>query len=248
MAIAPEYRKRVKESVTSRRVGLEGNLCELEEQIYLLNVRDVSPEPVSTAFIEEVDTDAEDDLDLAEPVDLPGVQLDEAELREVFLNDQYEPKEGDRVYVAKDAMPIRGIWAKLGDRPVHCILDWGCSIVAMSLATCNALGIVFDPTCCIPLQSANGKSDWTLGLAKDVPFRFGSVMAILQVHIADSPAYDVLLGRPFEVLTQARTQGFLSGDQHITLTDPNSERVITIPTCPREPPQFHKGDEREWRF
>ncbi|KAE9388759.1 hypothetical protein BT96DRAFT_793937, partial [Gymnopus androsaceus JB14] len=58
----------------------------------------------------------------------------------------------------------------------------------------------------------------------------------LQVHIVDSPAYNVLLGQPFEVLTQAQTQSFLSGDQHITLTDPNTERIITIPTVPREPP------------
>lgn len=174
--------------------------------------------------------------------------MEAEEIREVFFNERREPKEGDRVYVAKESMPIRGIWARIGDRPVHCILDWGCSIIAMSAATCNALGIVFDPTRSIPLQSANGKSDWTLGLATDVPFRFGDVTAILQVHIADSPAYDVLLGRPFAILTQARTQDFCSGDQHLTLTDPNNERVITIPTSPREPPKFFKNDETKWRL
>ena len=105
---------------------------------------------------------------------------------------------------------------------------------------------MFDPMHCIPLQSANGKTDWTLGIAKDVPFHFGDVTVILQVHIVDSPAYDVLLGHPFEVLTQARTQSFLSSDQHITLTDPNTECVVTIPTIPREPPRFQKEDEREW--
>lgn len=114
----------------------------------------------------------------------------------------------------------------------------------MSVATCNALGIIYDPTQCTALQSANSETEWALGIAKDVPFRFGEVTAILQVHIVDSPAYDVLLGRPFEVLTQACTQSFLSGDQHITLTDPNTKRMVMIPTVPRKPPQFQKMSER----
>ncbi|KAE9393351.1 hypothetical protein BT96DRAFT_829387, partial [Gymnopus androsaceus JB14] len=108
----------------------------------------------------------------------------------------------------------------------------GCSIIAMSMATCNVLGVMFDPMHCIPLQSANDKMDWTLGIARDVRFCFGEVTAILQVHIVDSPAYDVFLGRPFEVLTQACTQSFLSRDQHITIINPNTEKIVTIPTVP----------------
>ncbi|KAE9394568.1 hypothetical protein BT96DRAFT_827501 [Gymnopus androsaceus JB14] len=146
--------------------------------------------------------------------------------------------DANTIYVGRESTSIRGVTAIVGERPVHCITDWGCSIIAMSMATCNALGVMFDPTRCIPLQSANGKTDWTLGIARDVPFRFSEVTAILQVHIVDSPAYDVLLGRPFEVLTQARTQSFLSGDQHITITDPNTKKIVTIPTVPREPPKF----------
>ncbi|KAE9397192.1 hypothetical protein BT96DRAFT_941130 [Gymnopus androsaceus JB14] len=169
------------------------------------------------------------------------------EVLEVFMNEQKELTEGERIYVGQESTSIRGVMAVVGERPVHCITDWGCSIIAMSVAACNALGLMFDPTRCIPLQSANGKTDWMLGIARDIPFRFGDVTAILQVHIVNSPAYDVLLGRPFEVLTQARTQSFLSGDQHITITDPNTEKIVTIPTVPREPPKFQKLDEREWR-
>ncbi|KAE9394135.1 hypothetical protein BT96DRAFT_828203, partial [Gymnopus androsaceus JB14] len=144
----------------------------------------------------------------------------------------------DAIYVGRESTSIRGVTAVVGERPIHCIMDWGCSIIAMSVAACNTLGVMFDPTRCIPLQSANGKTDWTLGIARDVPFRFGDVTAILQVHIVDSPAYDILLGCLFEVLTQARTQSFLSGDQHIMITDPNTEKIVTIPTVPREPPKF----------
>ncbi|KAE9384808.1 hypothetical protein BT96DRAFT_793580, partial [Gymnopus androsaceus JB14] len=84
------------------------------------------------------------------------------------------------------------------------------------------LGIRFNPMHCIPLKSANGKTDWMLGIARDVPFCFGKVTTILQVHIVNSPAYDVLLGSPFEVLTQAWSQSFLSSNQHITITGPNT--------------------------
>ncbi|KAJ3780607.1 hypothetical protein GGU10DRAFT_337029 [Lentinula aff. detonsa] len=58
----------------------------------------------------------------------------------------------------------------------------------------------FKPSNCIGLQSANGKTDWSLGLARDVPFRFGEVLAFLQVQIVNSPVYNVLIGRPFKVL------------------------------------------------
>ncbi|KAE9383961.1 hypothetical protein BT96DRAFT_784876, partial [Gymnopus androsaceus JB14] len=61
------------------------------------------------------------------------------------------------------------------------------------------------------VQSVNGKTDWTFGVAKDVPFHFNDIIAFLKVHVVDSPAYNVLLCRPFKILTQARIQNFLSG-------------------------------------
>ncbi|KAE9387301.1 hypothetical protein BT96DRAFT_891162, partial [Gymnopus androsaceus JB14] len=144
-----------------------------------------------------------------------------------------------------ESASIRGINALIGECSVHCVVDSGCSIVAMSDATSNTLGLSFDPKRCIPLQSANGKMDWTLGTAKDIPFRFNDIIVFLQVHIVDSPAYDVLLGRPFEILTQAHIKNFLSGNQHYTLTNPNTDKVVTIPTIPRELPRFRKEDGRD---
>ncbi|KAE9401711.1 hypothetical protein BT96DRAFT_817495 [Gymnopus androsaceus JB14] len=148
------------------------------------------------------------------------------------MSERRDPEEGERIYVRRESTLIQGVTAIVGEHPVHCITDWGCSIIAMLITTCNALGVMLDPMHCIPLQSINGKTDWTLGVARDVPFLFGEVTAILQVHIVNSPAYDVLLGHPFKVLTQAQTQSFLSGDQHITLTDLNTEKVVTVPTVP----------------
>ena len=56
---------------------------------------------------------------------------------------------------------------------------------------------VYDPAIKLNMQSANGTRDWSLGLARNVPFTIGTITLYLQVHIIDSPAYDILLGRPF---------------------------------------------------
>ena len=40
----------------------------------------------------------------------------------------------------------------------------------------------------------------------------------------------MLLGQPFLTLTEANTQHYVNGDSHITLQDPNSKAIITLPT------------------
>ncbi|KAJ3764979.1 hypothetical protein FB446DRAFT_510601 [Lentinula raphanica] len=217
LAIAPDYRQKVKEAITSKRVGLDGALLE------------------DTGLLEDVNL-----------LDAGGGRKAEQPFS-VYFNDFGPAEEGDEYFVAKETHPIRGVNAIIGERAAHCVLDGGCSLVAASLAACNALGLAFDPGRKINLQSANETTNWSLGLAKDVPFRFGEVLAFLQVQVVDTPAYDFLLGRPFEVLMQATYKNFHSGDQHITLVDPNSSKVVTIPTLPREPPRFRKEDGRELR-
>jgi hypothetical protein len=204
----------MKDSVTSRRIGIDGNFIEEISPAFLLDPKDVRLSNMANVFFQEFG-DAE---------------------------------EGDGFYVAKESLSIRGINTNIGERFIHCVTDSGCSIVAMSEATCNQLGIAFDPNRKIPLQSANGEMDFTLGIAKDVPFRFGEITVFLQAHIVPSPAYDILLGRPFDVLTQATVRNFLSGDQHYTITDPNTHKTITIPTIPRELPRFRLADERVKRM
>ncbi|KAJ4463398.1 hypothetical protein C8R41DRAFT_722034, partial [Lentinula lateritia] len=197
LAIAPEYRKKVKDAITSRRIGVDGVL--LDDMKVL--------EPVLM-------------IDLDPAKELNSVPVSQEDLVN-FFTDFGDAREGDGFYVAKESHSIRAVNATIGGRPAHCILDGGCSIVVMSDAACNAFGFAFDPEKRINLQSANRNTDWSLGLAKDVPFRFGDVIAFLQVQVVDSPAYDFILGRPFEILMQASYENFLSGDQHLTLTDPN---------------------------
>ncbi|EED78919.1 predicted protein [Postia placenta Mad-698-R] len=85
----------------------------------------------------------------------------------------------------------------------------------MSKEVCFGLNLLFDPTIQLNMQSANGEVDRSLGLIRNVPF-----------HIA----YDILLGRPFDVLTQSVVKNFADENQTITILCPNTGETVTIPT------------------
>src|SRR5271154_744862 len=103
----------------------------------------------------------------------------------------------------------------------------------MSEATCNELGLAYNPAIILNMESANGNINQSLGLARNVPFQVAKLTFYLPVHIIHSPAYDVLLGRPFDVLTESIVRNFANEDQTITIRDPNSGQRVTVPTLPR---------------
>jgi hypothetical protein len=116
---------------------------------------------------------------------------------------------------------------------VECILDPGCQVITMSASQCNELGLAYNPSIRLNMQSANGNCNLSLSLARNVPFLISSLTFYLQVHIVQLPAYDVFLGRPFDILTESIIQNFANEDQTIIIHDPNTSRKITIPTVPR---------------
>jgi hypothetical protein len=118
---------------------------------------------------------------------------------------------------------------------VEAILDPGCQIIAMSEDVCHELSLAYDPSIVLHMQSANGTVDPSLGLTRNVPFLIGSLTFYMQVHVIREPAYDILLGRPFDVLTASVVRNFRNKDQTIMVHDPNTGRVATIPTIPRSP-------------
>jgi hypothetical protein len=77
---------------------------------------------------------------------------------------------------------------------IESVVDPGSSIVAMSEDVCHELGLAYDPQIHLPMQSANGGIDKTLGLARTVPCDLGSIILYMQFHIVRDPAYDILLG------------------------------------------------------
>jgi hypothetical protein len=163
------------------------------------------------------------------------------------LSSGEEPKQ---IYVACDSVPLRVTFPYINSQgPVECVLDSGSQIVSTSLAQAQACGLVWDPNINIFMQSANGQLEKSMGLARNVPFRWGALKVYLQVHVIKDPAYKVLLGRPFDVLTKSRTDHEW-GNQLLTLTDPNTGRSWTVPTYDRikgETNQENKDAEPEVR-
>lgn len=116
---------------------------------------------------------------------------------------------------------------------VETIIDSGSQIVAVDMVVAIGLGMIWDPDTNVVMQSANGQLQRTKGLARNVPFTFGEVEVFLQLHVVEDAPYQILLGRPFDVLTNSEVQNFPDGDQLIVITCPNTRVKCTIPTYPR---------------
>ena len=86
------------------------------------------------------------------------------------------------------------------------------------------LGLIYDPAVILNMQSANGEVDRSLGLARNVPIQIGDITLYVQIHVIRNPAYDILLGRPFDILTESVVRNFANEDQTITIRNPNSGR------------------------
>ncbi|KAF7325546.1 CCHC-type domain-containing protein [Mycena kentingensis (nom. inval.)] len=150
-----------------------------------------------------------------------------------YLEGLREDESPKQIYVARDSVPLRVSFPYVNSQgPIECVLDSGSQIVSMSLEIAQKCGLVWDPNINIFMQSANGQLEKSMGLAKNVPFRWGELKIFLQVHVIRNPAYKVLLGRPFDVLTKSRTD-HADGNHLLTLTDPNTGRAWTVPTYDR---------------
>jgi hypothetical protein len=117
-----------------------------------------------------------------------------------------------------------------GQDQVEAILDLGCQVVTMSEEVCNVLAIAYNPDVCLSMVSANRGIDQLLGLVHNVSFLVGDITLYLQVHILRSPVYDILLGQPFDILTQSIVGNYRNKNQTITIKDPNSGKSMTILT------------------
>ncbi|KAI0350740.1 hypothetical protein OH77DRAFT_1569950 [Trametes cingulata] len=229
LSIAPEVRAKYREAVTPRRVP---------------NVRSVA-----FASIEEV-TD-EDDDDGSEhflaSVSCSGEPLEPGayvlpDPYEVYLRDVAADREPSPLTVAKESYALRSIVGLVDNKEyVEAIIDPGCMVIAMSESVCHALGMWYDPGVQLRMISANGEVDSSLGLVRNVPFCVADIVLYLQVHVIRHAAYDMLLGRPFDVLTKSVVKNFANEDQTITIRCPNTGQVATIPTIPRGQARFREG-------
>lgn len=151
-----------------------------------------------------------------------------------YLESLEKDEEPKQLYVAKDSQSLRAVYPLVnGIKHEESVTDGGSQIVSMSEATAGELGVSWDPDVRIHMQSANNQIEMTLGLARNIPFLFGDITVYLQVHIIRKPAYKVLLGRPFDTLTESLVKNTSDGGQTITILDPNTGKRCTIPTYAR---------------
>lgn len=143
-----------------------------------------------------------------------------------------EPKQ--IVVAARESQSLRTVYPLINaEAQEECVLDGGSQIVSMSKVIAEELGIPWNPDIKVHMQSANKQVEKTLGLARNVPFLFDEITVYLQVHIITAPAYKVLLGRPFDTITESLIKNDRDGGQTVTITDPNSGRRCTLPTYAR---------------
>jgi hypothetical protein len=134
---------------------------------------------------------------------------------------------------------LRAILPTIVDQEqVKVILDPGCQIVTMSEEVCIVLSIAYDPNVCLNMVSVNGGVDQLLSLAKNIPFKISEIMVYLQVHVLHQPAYNILLGQPFDGLTESVVVNYSNENQTITILDPNTGHKATIPTVKCSSYQF----------
>ena len=137
-------------------------------------------------------------------------------------------------YMKESSLALRSIYPLVNNaRQEEALLDSGSQIVSMSKDAAISLKMSWDPDISINMQSAQGHVEPTLGLATDVPFTFGDLTVMLQVHIINKPSYKILLGQPFDALTRSTIQNEKDGSQMVTITDPASDHRIVLPTYPR---------------
>lgn len=150
-----------------------------------------------------------------------------------FLLENKDAEPGDLI-AAKSSEPLRAIYMTInGIGQEECLLDEGSMIVSMSKEVATQLGLHWDPSVRINMESASSHVEKTLGLAKNVRFSIAGLNLFLQVHILESPPYRVLLGLPFKSLASATSRAKLDGTSDLVLTDPNTHEMAVVPTYQR---------------
>ena len=254
LSLSPEVRSQVRDATTTKRVPNKENVT-IQSMVQTHEVIDLTADEIIdlTGEDEVIDLTMDDEvIDLtrdSRSPSVPSFAVPSAHYRtppagSLVVPDPYETyirtlgpgqkPDADKLTVANDSVAIRSILALIDNSmKVECILDPGCQIIAMSERICHEIGLAYDPAIRLNMQSANGEVNQSLGLARNVPFRVGNITFYLQVHIIQTPAYDILLGRPFDILTESVVRNFSNEDQTITICDPNTGQRITVPTLPR---------------
>ncbi|KAF9040168.1 hypothetical protein BJ165DRAFT_1351674 [Panaeolus papilionaceus] len=221
LSVSPDIRSQFREATTNDEACTEHGTPVTESHTYEHQVNDETA-PKTSIFNVDVKGNVAPDIFDSYIRSLPPGQ---------------DPN-NDYLVVAKDSHSLRAIEPLVANKlHIECVLDSGCQIVAMSEDVWKKLQIPLDPSIQLNMESANGSVDQSLGLARNVPFKIGDITFYFQVHVIRSPSYDILLGRPLDVVACSVISNSSDGSQQLTLHDPNSSRSTTVPTRARSRPR-----------
>ena len=234
LSLSPEVRSQVREATSAKRNAPKDpakeihTLAEDDNLPFALDdlaTDNIYPNSIFTNAVHQPDTPPPGSLIILDPYETYLKLLPNGTIPETLV-------------VAKESSALRSIFPLVDNQQhVEAIIDPGSQIIAMSEDICMDLALIYDPSIILNMQSANGEVDKSLGLARNVAMRIGNITLYVQIHIIRSPAYDILLGRPFDILTESVVRNFANEDQTITIFDPNSGNRATVPTTPRGRPR-----------
>ena len=200
LAIAPGYRKVYKDKISRKRVPVQevhtNAETSAEKSEKIQTVVSVNLNSLADAVAEKEHVYGEDGKEMQAWVIQDPI--------EKYLSSVLKDDRSNIVFTANESESLRVIPVVInGVIREEALLDNGSQIVSMCEAVARESQLAWDPDFTIHMQSANGEIEKSLGLAKNVPFRIGPVTLFLQVHIMCAPAYKVLLGQPFDVITRS---------------------------------------------
>ena len=150
---------------------------------------------------------------------------------EIFLSTAPVGRRLNLLTVTKETSTLHSILLLINHHLfIESILNPGSQVISMAEEVCHSLRLIYNPEVKLRMQSANGEIDETLGLVRNVPIQIGEITLYLQFHIVRNPTYDILLGRPFDVLVESIVRNFENEGQMVTIHDPNSGKMATVPT------------------
>jgi hypothetical protein len=150
-----------------------------------------------------------------------------------FMTELPPTQEG--LKVANHSEELRAIDVLIhGVRTVEGILDEGSQIIAIRKDIWESLGLAARSDYQVVMESATNTTAKTIGLLHNLKLTIAGYDFYVQAQVVEHAPYEMLIGLPFKVLTQSTTQHFEDGSSHITLKDPNTQAIITVPTKARK--------------
>ncbi|KAJ7175555.1 hypothetical protein C8R46DRAFT_890631, partial [Mycena filopes] len=96
-------------------------------------------------------------------------------------------------------------------------------------------GCTVSPEKTLTMESADSNQSTMAGVEENLKFSIGAIDLHLQAHVVDGAPFDILLGRPFFRFTECQRKDRSEGSQELTLTCPNTGKMIIVPTKTKQP-------------